>query len=327
VPLPRARLAPLRPLLAALALLGWLVPTALAQDAATDPTGHPVSIDRGGCAQPSGEPAFRFDGTTVPWGLPESPGADAVAQPVLTTEQTVATRLDDLLLAGQPFSVVVHASPEAFGTPVACGDIEGSVAGGQLSIPLRPVGGFGLAGVALFDRDDQGFLGLGEQEVRVTVFLLTGLDAAAAPVMAGMATTPAPAASPSPAASPPAAAACPAGVAEPCLALTTRDLYFQPNLISIPADTPVTVVLTNEGEAIHNFSVTDHNNPGLPNLNISETVQPGQTTTFTLNAPAGTYYFFCNQPGHEQAGMIGYLDARAGAEVGGEEATVTPRAG
>ena len=112
-----------------------------------------------------------------------------------------------------------------------------------------------------------------------------------------------------------------------CVVIGEYDIYFQPNLVTIPADTPVRIVLPNHGATAHNFSITDHGNPGLKNLNISVDIQPGETKTVTVNAPAGSYYFFCDQPGHEQAGMRGYLIVEAGAEISGEEATVTPRAG
>ena len=112
-----------------------------------------------------------------------------------------------------------------------------------------------------------------------------------------------------------------------CLEVELDDLYFEPNLITLPADTAVTFVLYNEGEALHNFSVTEHGNEGLENLGIDVDVPPGETRTVTIDAPEGDYYFFCDQPGHEQAGMRGYLQVKADAEISGEEATVTPRAG
>jgi uncharacterized cupredoxin-like copper-binding protein len=36
-------------------------------------------------------------------------------------------------------------------------------------------------------------------------------------------------------------------------------------------------------------------------------VAPGDTVSATINAPAGTYEFYCNVPGHKQAGMFGTL--------------------
>jgi uncharacterized cupredoxin-like copper-binding protein len=105
------------------------------------------------------------------------------------------------------------------------------------------------------------------------------------------------------------------------------DIYFNPNLGTIPANTPVQIVVTNKGAVRHNFSITDHNNPGLTNLDVHFDTDPGGTGTATINAPAGVYYFFCNEPGHEQAGMIGYLTVADNATISSSEATVTPPAG
>jgi uncharacterized cupredoxin-like copper-binding protein len=112
-----------------------------------------------------------------------------------------------------------------------------------------------------------------------------------------------------------------------CVEIGEYDMYFKPNLVTIPADTAVRVVLPNHGATTHNFSITDHKNPGLKNLNISVTTEPGQTSEATIDAPEGTYYFFCDQPGHEQAGMYGYLTVKKDAKITTSEATVTPRAG
>src|SRR5262245_37499687 len=62
-----------------------------------------------------------------------------------------------------------------------------------------------------------------------------------------------------------------------CVVIGEFDIYFQPNLVTIPADTPVRVVLPNHGATAHNFSITDHGNPGLQNLNISVDTNAGQT--------------------------------------------------
>ena len=59
------------------------------------------------------------------------------------------------------------------------------------------------------------------------------------------------------------------------------DIYFKPNLVTIPADMPVRVVLVNHGAAIHNFSITDHKNPGK-NLNIAVDTEPGKTSETTI---------------------------------------------
>jgi len=52
------------------------------------------------------------------------------------------------------------------------------------------------------------------------------------------------------------------------------------------------VAIHNGGVALHNFGVD---------------VVPGETKKFTINAPAGKYKFYCDVPGHKQAGMVGRL--------------------
>jgi plastocyanin len=77
------------------------------------------------------------------------------------------------------------------------------------------------------------------------------------------------------------------------------DIYFEPDELSIPADTDVPVQLPNEGVALHNFSVDE--------LGISVDIAPGATEETVINAPAGEYEFYCNVPGHKEAGMLGML--------------------
>ncbi len=78
------------------------------------------------------------------------------------------------------------------------------------------------------------------------------------------------------------------------------DLAFEPSDLTIAADTDATIVLTNNGAAPHNFYFDD--------LDIhSGTLSSGDTETLTVNLPAGTYTFYCNVPGHKQAGMVGTL--------------------
>jgi glucose/arabinose dehydrogenase/uncharacterized cupredoxin-like copper-binding protein len=119
-----------------------------------------------------------------------------------------------------------------------------------------------------------------------------------------------------PAATPPSAAATAAsspaasGAGQGAPALTMVDIAFQPNDFTIAANQDVTVTITNNGASKHNFSITDNKNPNVQNLGISVDVDPGQTQTVTINAPAGDYYFFCNVPGHEAAGMFGTMHVK-----------------
>lgn len=92
--------------------------------------------------------------------------------------------------------------------------------------------------------------------------------------------------------------------------ITSHDIFFDPKEVTIPADTEVTIKLPNEGVTMHNFSITDHKNENLPFDPIDVDINPGETKEVKIKAPAGEYYFYCNVPGHEAAGMFGTLTAK-----------------
>jgi plastocyanin len=89
-----------------------------------------------------------------------------------------------------------------------------------------------------------------------------------------------------------------AGAGE-AVTVESYDIYFEPTELSIPADTDVMVQLPNAGVTLHNFSIDE--------LGISVDIAPGATEETVINAPAGTYEFYCNVPGHKPAGMLGTL--------------------
>ncbi|HEU5430603.1 MAG TPA: cupredoxin domain-containing protein [Thermomicrobiales bacterium] len=113
---------------------------------------------------------------------------------------------------------------------------------------------------------------------------------------------PAPAGGAAPTPAPSAAHAAPASGP---ITIDMEDIFFQPKDVTIPAGQDVKVTLKNLGASPHNFSIDA--------LKISQDVQPGETKEITINAPAGTYQFYCNVPGHKEAGMVGTLTAKAGA--------------
>ena len=102
--------------------------------------------------------------------------------------------------------------------------------------------------------------------------------------------------------------------------VVSYDIYFEPDELTIPANTDVTVVLPNEGVTPHNFSIDA--------LDISVDIAAGATEEVVINAPAGEYEFYCNVPGHKQAGMVGTLivseDAAASAPAGAATPAGTP---
>jgi Cu-Zn family superoxide dismutase len=96
-----------------------------------------------------------------------------------------------------------------------------------------------------------------------------------------------------------AAASAGSGAAEP-ITVTAHDIFFDPKEITIPADTDVTIIIPNEGAALHDFVIDE--------LGIDAgDIPPGETVEVVINAPAGEYEYFCSVPGHKAAGMLGTL--------------------
>lgn len=97
-------------------------------------------------------------------------------------------------------------------------------------------------------------------------------------------------------------------------AVTMFDILYIPGTLAIPADTAVTLALTNAGVVNHAFVIDA--------LGIDVRLQPGETKTITIEAAPGVYDYFCDVPGHRDAGMIGALTALA--SDGPRSATPTP---
>jgi len=76
-------------------------------------------------------------------------------------------------------------------------------------------------------------------------------------------------------------------------------LKFDPAELSAPAG-DITLDLTNDSAVPHNIAVDGAEG-------VSDTIQDGGTAELTVNLPAGTYEYYCDVPGHRQAGMVGTL--------------------
>lgn len=78
------------------------------------------------------------------------------------------------------------------------------------------------------------------------------------------------------------------------------DIAFEVTEFEITANTDTMVTLVNEGFLQHNF-VIDELGIASPLFNS------GESGTVTINAPAGTYQYYCSVLGHAEAGMVGTL--------------------
>jgi uncharacterized cupredoxin-like copper-binding protein len=85
------------------------------------------------------------------------------------------------------------------------------------------------------------------------------------------------------------------------VAVTARNLRFEPAEIAVPSGGFVVIRLTNADPTFHDWEVE-----GLANVDAG--ARPGQTQTIRvrLDRP-GTYRVVCTVPGHASAGMVGTL--------------------
>lgn len=84
------------------------------------------------------------------------------------------------------------------------------------------------------------------------------------------------------------------------LTVEAGEFYFEPDSLTADAGS-ITVELDNQGEDLHNFVVEE----------IDETVaeaQAGSTDSGSTELEAGSYVFYCDVPGHRDAGMEGTLE-------------------
>lgn len=88
----------------------------------------------------------------------------------------------------------------------------------------------------------------------------------------------------------------------PEVTVVMTEFEFEPAQISIQAGQKTTITLQNRGAVEHNFTVRQVNV-------VSPNVAPGQTARIELAAPRGTYPVVCTVPGHEEAGMVGQINA------------------
>lgn len=89
------------------------------------------------------------------------------------------------------------------------------------------------------------------------------------------------------------------------LAVTGTDgLAFEPAELTAPPD-EITVELTAEPSVRHTFVVEDADG----DTTVVEAAA-GETATGTVSLEAGSYTFYCDVPGHREAGMEGTLEVQ-----------------
>lgn len=161
-----------------LSLVGLSI-TALAQDASPVATpsgpseGYPIGIYEGTCTEPSTDPIVDV-GNAVAVGVEgESIAESDVIGPEITETVVVVSGIIDMSLddfTSSPHVIAVHADEGEQGTIVACGQIAGVTAQGQLAVAVIPVGESTVVGIAFFNEDVADMLDLEAGQTQVTFY-------------------------------------------------------------------------------------------------------------------------------------------------------------
>lgn len=86
--------------------------------------------------------------------------------------------------------------------------------------------------------------------------------------------------------------------------VTMTEFHFDPSTLDEKAGKLV-FFLVNAGTVQHDMIISDSNGNRVAG---SDLVSAGDSSVFTVdNIAAGTYKYFCDQPGHENSGMKGEL--------------------
>lgn len=90
------------------------------------------------------------------------------------------------------------------------------------------------------------------------------------------------------------------------ITLEATEFKFKPNKLEIPVDTEVEIALMNAGVVSHNLLIVKDGektpNPKIPSVQKDEKGK----MTIKFNE-TGNYTFYCDVPGHKQAGMTGKI--------------------
>lgn len=85
--------------------------------------------------------------------------------------------------------------------------------------------------------------------------------------------------------------------------VVAKEFSFEPKQIEVEAGQTVRLKLDNQGSLSHNLFVEGGGH--------TETIQGGKTATVTVTVPdSGRMAYWCNVPGHREAGMEGTLVVR-----------------
>ncbi len=83
-------------------------------------------------------------------------------------------------------------------------------------------------------------------------------------------------------------------------AVDAAEFLFRPAELRVPSGKGANIILANRGAVVHNLII--------PALGFQISAQPQQLREGGLSATRpGTYEFYCSEPGHREAGMVGRI--------------------
>jgi uncharacterized cupredoxin-like copper-binding protein len=110
------------------------------------------------------------------------------------------------------------------------------------------------------------------------------------------------------------------GTKQVAIDATMTEFQYQPSNWEVPAGAQVTLTLTNNGTAVHTWTLMEAGYTVSPPFTADDNqhvlqafqVDVGQTQSFVFSAPSdpGTYEVVCAEPGHLEAGMMGSLTVK-----------------
>ena len=90
------------------------------------------------------------------------------------------------------------------------------------------------------------------------------------------------------------------GSFDTAVTVSAFDLSFTPSSFTIPADTDITITVTNDGNLQHDLRIEDTDFG-------TALIAGGGSEDVVVNLPAGEYTFICTVEGHAAAGMVGTI--------------------
>lgn len=86
------------------------------------------------------------------------------------------------------------------------------------------------------------------------------------------------------------------------LDMTMQNMSYAPDELNVNKGDHVVIHLSNPDSIVHDVMFKD------PSFGVDATLQPGESRTVNFDtSKVGDFEFYCMQPGHEAAGMIGTL--------------------